>query len=314
MRAIGYIAFPGFGILSFAAVSVFETANTIVEDSYYKVRFLSEEGGLVTSSIGIQVMTYPFDDTILDTMIIGGSGTMPFTPKLLEFLRYCSKTARRIGATCTGQFFLAEAGILQGRLVTAHWHYANEFRRSFPTVRLDETKLFIIDGPIWTSAGMTAGIDQTLAMVEEDLGLEVAQKVAKVLLLPYRRAGGLPQHTAMIELSPKSSRIQEALAYAHANLAKSLKIEELAEAARISPRQFTRLFKAETGRSPAKAIEMLRMEAARVLVQEGKFSIEDVARQTGFHDRERMRRAFMRHFGKPPQIVRRAARTSSHHV
>ncbi|MGO4285925.1 GlxA family transcriptional regulator [Bosea sp. TAB14] len=308
-RSIGYVVFPGFGVMAFSAVSVFEAANAAAETAQYDITLLSETGGPVRSSIGVVVETQPFSNDAFDTLIVGGGGTMSFTPGMRAFLGSAGRAVRRLGATCTGQFFLADAGLLDGRRVTTHWHYADDFRRQFPKAILDENRLFLVDGPIWTSAGMTAGIDQALAMVEEDLGSDLARRVAKNLVLPYRRAGGLSQSSAMLELESKSSRVQEALAFARGNLGSTINVEQLAQAAKLSPRQFTRVFRQETGRSPAKALEELRIEAARVLIREGRHSIELIARQTGFNDRERMRRAFIRAFGEPPQQIRRAART-----
>src|SRR5262249_13280593 len=157
-------------------------------------------------------------------------------------------------------------------------------------------------------AGMTAGIDLALALVEDDHGAEVARAVARKLVVYHRRAGGQSQFSTLLELSPKSDRIQNALTYARSNLDSPLTVRELAKAAHLSPRQSSRAFHAETGQSPAKAVEKLRVEAARLLMEQGRLPIEVVARQTGFADRDRMRRAFLRAFGQPPQVIRRNAR------
>jgi transcriptional regulator GlxA family with amidase domain len=171
-------------------------------------------------------------------------------------------------------------------------------------VRVEEDRIYIADGPIWTSAGMTAGIDLALAMVEADLGPELARQVAKALVVFHRRGGGQSQFSTLLELEPKSDRIQTALAYARQNLRARLSNEQLARVAHLSPRQFTRSFRAETGQSPARAVESLRIEAARVMLEDAH-SIEDIAEATGFGDRERMRRAFVRNLGHPPQAIRR---------
>lgn len=154
---------------------------------------------------------------------------------------------------------------------------------------------------------MTAGVDLALAMVEKDHGADVARAVARKLVVYHRRAGGQSQFSALLELEPKSDRIQKALAHARSNLKNTLSVEELAEAARLSPRQFSRTFRAETGQSPAKAVENLRLEAARLMMEQGRHPIDVVAAETGFADRERMRRAFLRAFGQPPQAIRRNA-------
>jgi transcriptional regulator GlxA family with amidase domain len=178
-------------------------------------------------------------------------------------------------------------------------------------VKVEEDRIFIIDGPVWTSAGMTAGIDLALAMIEKDLGADVARAVARRLVVYHRRAGGQSQFSALLELEPKSDRIQSALAYAKRNLHKPLTVGQLAAAAHLSPRQFSRAFRAETGQSPAKAVENLRIEAARLIMERSRHPIDVIARQTGFADRDRMRRAFLRAFGQPPQVIRRNARAQA---
>jgi transcriptional regulator GlxA family with amidase domain len=167
--------------------------------------------------------------------------------------------------------------------------------------------MFIADGPVWTSAGMTAGVDMALGLVERDMGAEVARATAKMMVLHHRRAGGQSQHSAMFELDAKTDRIQNALAFARKNLRQPLTVEQLAEAARLSPRHFTRVFRIETGLSAARAIENLRLEAARYLLEQGRLPIEEIARETGFGDRERMRRSFLRSFGQTPQAIRNAS-------
>jgi transcriptional regulator GlxA family with amidase domain len=158
---------------------------------------------------------------------------------------------------------------------------------------------------------MNAGIDLMLALVEDDLGVEVARMVAKKLVIYHRRAGGQSQFSALLELEPKSDRIQQALAHARANLRAPLSVEELAEVAHLSPRQFSRAFKSETGQSPAHAIENLRVEAARVMIDAGNLALGVIAEEAGFGDPERMRRAFLRSLGHPPQSMRRMARHSA---
>uniref|UniRef100_UPI00135AE27A GlxA family transcriptional regulator n=1 Tax=Geminicoccus flavidas TaxID=2506407 RepID=UPI00135AE27A len=218
---------------------------------------------------------------------------------------------RRLGGICTGAFVLAEAGQLDGRRATTHWLVAHELRSRFPAVRVEEDRIFIVDGPVWTSAGMTAGVDLALAMVEKDLGSEIAQSVARKLVMYHRRAGGQTQHSELLELAPRSDRVQSALNFARRNLQAELSVEQLAEAAALSPRQFSRVFRAETGQSPAKAVEQLRVEAARLMLEKTRHPVEIVARESGFTDPERMRRAFLRAFGQPPQVLRRAARSAA---
>jgi transcriptional regulator GlxA family with amidase domain len=319
LQRIGLVTFPGFHVMSFAAMSVFETANSELGERRYDFHFLSENGGPVRTSAGLTVETEPFDDSVFDTLIVGGSTEQSFSPSegMLGFLRKVPEVSRRVAATCVGVFTLAEAGLLDGKRVTTHWDYTHELQRRFPKVKVEEDRIFVVDGSVWTSAGMTATMDLILAMVERDIGPEVARTVAKKMVIHHRRTGGQSQFSALFQLEPKSDRIQTALAFARKNLHTKLTVEELAEAAHLSPRQFTRAFAAETGESPAKAIEKLRLEAARVMLEDSRHPIEIIARQTGFANRERIRRAFVRAFGLPPQAMRRQARTgtqSAHNV
>ena len=212
---------------------------------------------------------------------------------------------RRIAAPCTGAFVLAAAGLLDGRRATTHWAYARELQKRYRGIKVEDDRIFIADRGIWTSAGMTAGIDLALALIEMDLGADVARLVAKKLVVYHRRAGGQSQHSLLLQLEPKSDRIQSVLTYARRNLNAALGVEQLADVAHLSPRQFSRAFHAETGQSPAKAVENMRVEAARMLIEDGRHSIDEVAELTGFGDRERMRRAFLRALGQPPQVLRR---------
>jgi transcriptional regulator GlxA family with amidase domain len=310
MQRIGFVVSSGFQIMSFAAVSAFECANKEMGKRVYDVHLLSETGGFIRSSIGVSMTTEPFDGTNFDTLIVG-RGTEPSTPGLIEFVRQALGRCRRVAATCTGAFILAEAGLLDGRRATTHWDGARDLQARFPKVKVEEDRIFIIDGPVWTSAGMTAGIDLVLAMIEQDLGGDVARAVARQLVVYHRRAGGQSQFSALLELKPKSDRIQSALAYAKRNLDKPLTVGQLAAAAHLSPRQFSRAFRAETGQSPAKAVENLRVEAARLMMEQSRHPIDVIARQSGFADRDRMRRAFLRTFGQPPQVIRRNARAEA---
>ena len=298
--------------MGFAAISAFEFANLTAGEKFYDVHMLSETGGPVNSSLGMSIETEPFNDGHYDTILVGGAvGPMPATPALAAFLRQKFAEARRVASICTGAFALAEAGLLDGRRATTHWAYARELQKRFPAVKVEDDRIFIIDGTVWTSAGMTAGIDLALGMVEKDLGADIARLVAKKMVVYHRRAGGQSQFSALLELDPKSDRIQSALDYAKQNLHTPLSVEQLAEAAHLSPRQFSRAFRAETGQSPAKAVENLRVEAARLMMEQGRHPIDVVANETGFADRERMRRAFLRAFGQPPQAMRRNARLAS---
>lgn len=257
--------------------------------------------------MGFAIDTVPFGQQHYDTLlVVGDNELLKATPGMLTYLQQAMFTSRRVTSACTGSFYLAAAGLLEGRKATTHWYHAHTFRQAYPNVRLEEDRIFTVDGPLWTSAGLTAALDLALALVEHDLGVEVARAVARKLVVYHRRAGGQSQFSALLEIAPKSDRVQTALVYARQHLQADLSVEQLAEVAHLSPRQFSRLFRAETGQSPAKAIERLRIEAARLLLESGDHSIDIIARETGFGDPERMRRAFLRAFGQPPQMMRRA--------
>ncbi|WP_454761138.1 GlxA family transcriptional regulator [Caulobacter segnis] len=309
MRDVAFVVYPGYSVMALAVVTAFEVANAIAGETLYDLHFVSGTGGKVRTSAGVQLDTEPFTDRPFDTLVIGGSTLLePASPGVIAYMREASTRCRRVAAVCTGAFVLAEAGLLDDRQATTHWMHARDLQRQFPKVRMTEDRIFVNDGPIWTSAGMTAGIDLALALIESDLGPEPAKAIARKLVVYHRRGGGQSQFSTLLELSPKSDRIQTALAYARDNLHKPLSVPDLAAAAALSPRQFSRAFHSETGQSPAKAIENLRVEAARGLMEQSRHPIDVVARQTGFSDRDHMRRAFLRAFGQPPQVLRRNAR------
>jgi transcriptional regulator GlxA family with amidase domain len=306
---LGYVVFPGFQMMGFAGMSAFEYANAAFGEPYYDVRLLSETGGTIASSLGMRIETESFADGDFDTIVIGGGpGPVVATPGLIAFVQEALKVSRRVASVCTGAFVLADAGALAGRRATTHWAYTRELQRRFTDIKVEDDRIFVTDGPVWTSAGLTAGIDLALGMVEHDLGGDIARRVAKILVMYHRRAGGQSQHSALLDLDAKSDRIQSALIYAKSHLQMPLSVEQLAAEVKLSPRQFSRAFRAETGQSPAKAVENLRVEAARAMLEQGRHSVETVANETGFADRERMRRAFLRAFGQPPQAMRRIAK------
>ncbi|KAK48047.1 AraC family transcriptional regulator [Caballeronia jiangsuensis] len=311
MHRIGFIVPPRFQLMSLAALTTFELANMPPRGPCYDIRLLSEHGGPVVSSGGMTLQTTAFEETAFDTVIVGSITEMripPFDPAVIAFVKEAAKASRRIASICSGAFVLAEAGLLNGRRATMHWAHASEFRARFPDVVTEEDRIFINDGPIWTSAGMTAGIDLALALLDNDLGPDAAKLVARLLVMNQRRLGGQMQHSALLDMTPKSDRIELVLAHIRRNLRNPLTIDELAGVANLSPRQFSRAFLAETGQSPAKAVEQLRLEAARFMIEQGRHTINVVAQETGFADRERMRRAFVRTYGVPADVLRRNAR------
>jgi transcriptional regulator GlxA family with amidase domain len=315
MHRIGFLLGDGFQIMTLAPQSVFEYANLVAGEPFYAVDNFSPDGGEVRSSLGFAVGTRSLRAAAaVDTWMVAGVNNplaAPAPERVLAFLRKASQRARRIAGICTGGFVLAEAGLLAQRRATTHWAFGRDMQRLFPDVRVEEDRIYIVDGPVWTSAGMTAGLDLALAMVEKDLGAEAARSVAHKLVMHQRRAGGQSQHSEMLELAPKTDRIQNALTYARQNLHRSLTVEELAETVHMSARQFSRVFTLETGQSPAKAVERLRLEAARLMIEQSRHPLDVIAKETGFRDRRHMREVFLRGFGLPPQAVRRDARTDS---
>ncbi|HTK01435.1 MAG TPA: GlxA family transcriptional regulator [Bordetella sp.] len=341
---IALVVFPGFQILDLAALTVFELANLHATGhaapalgapaadtpasgkerpagaprgargrraagAFYTIDVVSQDGGLLHSSSGVGIQTQPIGRKQYDTLMIGGAVEVPAsTPALLASLRRTAPRARRVASICTGAFLLAEAGLLDGRRATTHWALAHELQRRHPKVCLDEDKIFVNDGVFWTSAGMTACIDLALALVADDLGPDIARAISRKMVIHYRRSGGQSQFSTLAELEPDSDRIRAALDYARENLREALSVEQLAEQVHWSPRHFSRAFQAQTGLSPAKAVEKLRLEAARALIDEGENSIARVATLTGFGDEERMRRAFLRTLGRPPRDLLREAR------
>jgi transcriptional regulator GlxA family with amidase domain len=315
MHRIGLILPDDFQLLNLAPLTAFELAEKSAGAPRYDLHLLSVRGGSLRSSCGLTVQTEAFGEPTFDTIITGAITSFETpaasTADTLSFIRAAAKASRRTASFCNGAFVLAEAGLLGGRRATTHWSQAASFRARFPDVRMEEDRIFVNDGNIWTSAGMTAAIDLALALVDLDLGAEAAKLVAKLLVVHQRRLGGQNQHSALLDLTPKSDRIQSVLAYIRQNLGNALSIEELAGVATLSPRQFSRAFLADTGQSPAKAVEQIRVEAARFMIEAQRHPIGVVAKETGFLDRERMRRAFLRIYGVPPEALRNNARRAA---
>src|SRR5260370_32174047 len=319
MHRVGLIVPHHFQLLSLAPLTAFEmTAFELAKlppaPPHYDIHLLSEYGGPVRSSAGLTVETEAFGDQAFDTIIVGAITAFempPSTASLIAFVQEAAKASRRTDSFCNGAFVLAEAGLLDGRHATTHWIQAASFRSRFPDVRMEEDRIYINDGPIWTSSGMTAATDLVLALSGKDSVPEGATAVAKLMVISQRRMGGQNQHSALLDMTPKSDRIELVLTHIRENLRNTLSVEELAAVASLSPRQFSRAFLAETGQSPAKAVEQLRLEASRFMMEEGRHSVNVVAQETGFADRERMRRAFLRTFGVPPKALPRKPRLTA---
>jgi transcriptional regulator GlxA family with amidase domain len=312
-RRVAFFVFPGFDILDLAGtVSVFAHAASARSGAYLR-QVISASGGQVVTSSGISIATEAGDNTPVDTLVVLGGALNVIRqppPEVLDAMVNLAEMARRVASTCTGAFLLGHAGLLDGRRATTHWRFATELQAKFPATRVEADRIFVNDGPVWTSAGGTAGIDLALALVEEDLGTDVSRQVARGLVVYHRRLGGQSQYSALLELEPPSDRIRRALSFAREHLREPLSVGRLAQQANLSERQFGRAFRAETGVTPARAVERLRAEAARPLVEEGRQSLEAIAHSVGFSDPEQKRQAFIRAFGQAPQAIRRVSRST----
>ena len=310
-RSIAVVVFPDFQILdAMGPISAFDIARRMTK-SGYEIRVLSQSGGEVASNAGVRVVTEPLDERPYDTIMVAGGFGVDDVAGLAPTLAWVKRRAadvRRVTSVCSGSVLLAEIGLLDGKRATTHWGRTDAFQRRFPQVRLEPDRIFVRDGEIWTSAGITAGIDLTLALIEDDFGAKVARATAQELVVHHRRPGGQSQFSALIDMGGVNGRFAELMDWMRERLSERLNVERLAEQAAMSPRHFARAFTAETGLTPAKAVERLRLEAARLRVETTHEPIDRVAESAGFGDPERMRRAFLRAFGQPPQAMRRNAR------
>jgi transcriptional regulator GlxA family with amidase domain len=310
-RTIAFVIFPDFQILDAAGpIAAFEIASHAPAHPY-RLRVVAAKAGLVRSSSGIAM---PADALSrlrdADTLIVaGGQGTraVMVSGALNPALKRLLPRVRRLASVCSGAFVLAAAGLLDGKRATTHWRQAPRLARLFPKVRVEPDRIHVRDGKLWTSAGVTAGIDLALAMIGEDLGDEVATAVAREMVVYAKRPGGQTQHSALLELDSDSNRFAKLNAWMREHLAEDLSVERLAREAAMSERNFARAYAEETGVTPAKAVERLRADAARTAL-EGGGQIQEIAAKTGFGDPERMRRAFIRLYGAPPATLRRTLR------
>ena len=313
-RRISFVIAPHFELLDLSGPLC---AFNLARDYYnipYEVSLISSIGGPVFCCAGLSIETLgPQKAGHGDTVIVVGGPEAHVAEKqqiaTISLLRSLAAVTQRIASICTGAFYLAEAGILDGHRATTHWRWAPLLQSRFPGVSVDADRIYVKDRTVWTSAGVTAGIDLALALIEADFGLDVSKSVARDLVVYHRRPGGQSQFSTILDLEPASDRIRVALAYAREHLHEHLPVERLAEAARVSTRQFARVFLMETGETPARAIERLRAEVARPRVEDSREPIEHIASEVGFGDVERMRRSFLRLFGHSPQTLRRIARS-----
>jgi len=278
------------------------------EPSPYEIVLASSSGGMIETDTGIMLSSVSLAQAAakpIDTLIIaGGTGIFAVTedPGINRWVRQVGEKCRRVGSTCMGAFLTASAGLLSGKRATTHWRWCDELRRRHPEVTVEDDPIYVRDGNIWSSAGVSAGIDLALAMVEEDKGRTLALTVARSLVVYLKRPGGQSQFSIALtaQTDDRDGIFEPLLAWIADNLDADLRVERLAEFCRMSPRTFARLFAAHMGTTPAKTVERLRVEAAKRLLESGGQSVAGVARLCGLGDDQRLRRAFQRHVGTTP--------------
>jgi len=305
-RTIAVVIHPGFQLLDAAGpVTAFEMAERFRPGSY-ELKLMAPGGGQVESSSGLSLAAEPLDDAPFDTVIVSGGEIIRSVEAARAIVEWLKGTrARRIASVCSGAFLLAQTGLLDGRRATTHWGSTEHFKGLYPKVTLDAERIYIRDGDFWTSAGISAGIDLALALIEDDLGAALARRTAQQLVVHQRRPGGQSQYSALVDLGGRTGRFVALIEWMREHLAEPLSVVQLADRAAMSPRNFARAFTAETGTTPAKAVERLRLETARAEVETSHAPLERIAEAAGFGDAGRMRRAFIRSFGQPPQAFRR---------
>ncbi|WP_424814477.1 GlxA family transcriptional regulator [Roseococcus sp. YIM B11640] len=302
-RDILILAYPGMQPIDLAGpFQAFTAADEEAGGGQYHLRVAAERAGMVAMQGGLPIVAEPIPRRPVDTLLIpGGPGVHVArkSERLVSAVRRHARTARRVSSICTGAFMLAELGLLDGRAATTHWRACDLLAREFPSIRLEPDRIWVRDGAIWTSAGVTAGIDLALAMIEEDLGAALAAKIARRLVVYMRRSGGQSQFSMPLEIQDSNS-FAALMGWAEENLHLPLTAEALAKHAGMTPRSFHRHFFAATGSTPAKAVERLRIDRACALMETTRLSNGAVAREVGFGSEERMRHAFARGFGVGP--------------
>lgn len=311
-RHVVFVVFPQALLLDLSGpLAVFELSCETSEGGAppYRLTVASAAGGLIRTSCGLEVMSAPLSSVgEVDTLVIvGGIGVHEAAcePHLLAWLTAHAGNIRRLCSVCTGTFVLAAAGLLDRRRVVTHWGSCQLLQDRFPELTVSPDAIYEHDGPIWTSAGVTAGIDLALALIEDDRGHAEAIRVAKRLVVFLKRSGGQTQFSVPLALQEADDGGFEALhSWISDHLDQDLRVETLAQRVSMSPRTFARLYAARTGRTPAKVVEELRLDAARRALEETRQSIKEIAVRCGFTDEERMRRAFRRRLGVNPQDYR----------
>lgn len=315
-RTVHFIIFPGaLGLDITGPMEVFNTASVIVSqgagaDAGYDIRCVGPTRGRVRLTSGLEIHTPDTygERSSCDTLLVpGGEGTFRAmeNAELVESVRARAARARRIVSVCSGAFILAAAGLLDGREATTHWMVTDAFQAGFPRVKVVPDAIYTCDGNLYTSAGVTAGIDLALALVEADFGISVAVEVSRYLLVYFRRPGSQSQFSTPIQTQAAAG---ERFARLHdwllANLTKAISVDEMAARAAMSTRNFSRVFKTKTGLTPTKYLEALRLDRAREILASGEDSVETIAAACGFGREDRLRRAFLRRFKVTPSQYR----------
>lgn len=317
MQTIVFIVYPGFELLDVSGpASVFNSANRPLtqqgKPAFYAVTLVSAEGGAIQSSSGITVDTLAIADLApgdAHTILVAGAEREPLlaavTNSILRAaLPGLATGAKRFGSVCSGGFLLAALGLLDGHRIATHWDSCKPLAETFPTVTVDPDALYVVDGQLWTSAGVTTGIDMALVMITNDVGAAIAGEVAKRLILYARRPGYQSQFSPLLQAQVKcDSPFADLIGWIQANLDATLDVPALAERAGLSERTFHRRFVAVTGETPAKFVETARLDAARMLLSRG-LSLKSVAAQVGLFPTARFSEAFERRFGIAPSIFR----------
>jgi transcriptional regulator GlxA family with amidase domain len=314
IRAIEVLTFPAVQLLDVTGpVQVFASANDLAANSGgappYRVKLVTQGDESVRSSAGVALTAAPLSrrSEALDTLLVaGGEGAEAASdnPALVKWVRERAARARRVASVCTGAFVLAAAGLLDGRRAATHWKECARLAQRFPAVRVEPDPIFVCVGPVWTSAGVTAGIDLALALVEEDLGRSIALAVARYLVVFLKRPGGQAQFSAALALQAADDKFGALHDWINGHLASDLSLSVLADQAGMSERTFSRHYAEATGQTPARAIEQLRVEAARRLLSESRLPVKRIAQRCGFGSEETLRRSFHRLIAITPQDYR----------
>ncbi|MBM3116588.1 GlxA family transcriptional regulator [Jeongeupia naejangsanensis] len=311
-RHVVFVLYPDVNVLDVAGpLEVFSqpVRNGFAVPVPYRTTLASIAGGLVRSSAGAEFATVPLASvTDIDTLIVPGG--QPSAPAVSAALRDWQPRVRRLASVCTGALILAAAGVLAGRRATTHWQYAAQLQAIDPSITVDTDAIYINDGMLWTSAGISAGIDLALALVEADLGHAVAMRIAKQMVVFLKRPGGQSQFSAALAAQSRNAGFAELIAWIAAHPDADLRVDVLAERMNMSPRSFARHFVAATGQTPAAAVEALRLDAACHLLTDTALPLKRVALDAGLGDTQTLRRVLLRHRGVNPQDYR--ARFGSH--